>query len=163
MKKRITIVCTGNVCRSPMAEHLLRHALAAEPEPQRSIVVESAGTAASAGLPATDHAVRALAKVGLALGSHRSKPLSRDLLDASDLILVMTEAHRAAVRRLAPELRAPVLLFREPMGGAQQEVPDPYGGGLEFYLETRDALAEAIPAILQYLRHTHDHENQHRS
>lgn len=135
-----------------MAERLLRHALAAEPEPLRSIRVVSAGVAAFPGDRATENAIRALDKVGIELKDHRSRRFSYQLLDESDLVLTMTGSHRDFIRHEFPEDETPVLLFRELIQDANPEVPDPCGGPLSEYVETRDSLAEAIPALLDYLR-----------
>lgn len=149
---QITVVCTGNTCRSPMAERLLQHALAAEPEPLRSIEVVSAGVAAFPGDAASENAVRALSKVGIDLQDHRSTRFSYQLLDRSSVVLAMTESHRDFIRHEFPEDETPVLLFREFMQDANPEVPDPCGGPLDYYIETRDSLAEAIPSLLSFLR-----------
>jgi protein-tyrosine-phosphatase len=150
--KVITVVCTGNICRSPMAERLLSHALQAEPEPLRSCRVVSAGVAAFPGDPPSGNAVRALKAVGLDLGDHRSRPLSDQLADDSDLILAMTTAHVEAIRERHPEIKAPVFRFREWVAAGPREVADPFGGGLDVYTETRDNLAEAIPSIIAFLK-----------
>ena len=70
----ILVVCTGNVCRSPMGAALLQHALAAQPEPLRSLEVLSAGVASRTGEPASPNAVTALKKVGIDLKGHVSRP-----------------------------------------------------------------------------------------
>ena len=150
--KVITVVCTGNVCRSPMAERLLQHALAAQPAPLSSIRVLSAGVSAFPGDPASRNAVEALRKVRLDLTDHRSRPLSEQLVGISDLILTMTSSHRDIIEARFPDLEAPVFRFREWIDGGSREVPDPFGGPLELYLETRDNLAESIPSILTYLQ-----------
>jgi protein-tyrosine-phosphatase len=68
-------------------------------------------------------------------------------------IFAMTEGHRNFLQSLFPDSEVPILLFRELMGAdAEVQVPDPFGGSLQAYEETRDALAEAIPSILAYLR-----------
>src|SRR5580658_3742498 len=79
----IVIVCTANICRSPMAAALLRHALAAQPEPLRSLQVVSAGVAAREDEPATENSIIALKKVGLDLSSHVSRPLTHELLNGA--------------------------------------------------------------------------------
>jgi len=150
--ENITVVCTGNVCRSPMAEKLLQHALKAEAEPLASIQVTSAGLSAFPGDPASSNACKAMAAVDLDLSSHRSRPFTDQLADQSDLILVMTQVHRQLILSAHSDLRAPVHRFREWVNSGDPEVPDPFGGPLSLYKETRDSLAEAIPAILQFLR-----------
>jgi len=149
----VTVVCTGNICRSPMGERLLAHALAAEESPLKDLEVVSSGVAAYPGDDASPNSVKALAKVGLDLNDHRSRRLDYRMMDESVLVLVMTEGHRQIIQELYPESDAPVLLFRELIPGTDTpEVPDPYGASLPDYIETRDALMEAIPSIVGYLR-----------
>jgi protein-tyrosine phosphatase len=136
-----------------MAEALLRHALAAEPEPLKSLQVVSAGVSAWDGYPITENSARALRKVGLDATAHRSQSLTRALLEASVLVICMTESHRRAIRDVVPNLSTPVILMREKMNGIDDpEVPDPYGADLYTYESTRDAIVEAIPSVLAYLR-----------
>ncbi len=151
-RKVITIVCTGNVCRSPMAEYLLRHALLAEEAPLCEITVTSAGVSAFPGDPASGNAIRAMEKVGLDLNGHRSQPFSDHLAQVSDLILTMTSGHKDILHQLYPDNTAPVYRFREWVDKGSREVPDPYGGPLGLYVETRDSLAEAVPSIIQFLK-----------
>jgi protein-tyrosine-phosphatase len=151
-QKVITVVCTGNICRSPMAEHLLRHALANEGEPFRSFKVISAGVSAYPGDPASRNAVEAMRKVQIDLSDHRSRPLSDQVLAISDLILTMTSSHAEIIRLQNPHLAIPVHLFREWIPSGDREVPDPFGGPLQLYADTRDALAEAIPSVLNFLK-----------
>lgn len=148
----ITVVCTGNVCRSPMAARLLAHALQAEEEPLRSTRVVSAGISAYAGDPASGNAVKALKSVGLDLRSHHSQPFSDKLARESDLILTMTSGHLQAIRSRYPDLKAPVYRFREWIPSGNREVDDPFGGPLDLYVETRDNLAEAVPSIIEFLK-----------
>lgn len=149
----ITLVCTGNTCRSPMAERLLAHALSNETGPLGSLRVISAGVAARAGAAAAVNAVRILEKVGLDLSDHRSQPLTQAIVDCSVLLLGMTgehvdimkahfelgEAHAARVRDFLPEKAA-------------TDVEDPVGMDLEEYAACRDSIVEAIPSVITYLR-----------
>lgn len=151
--REIIVVCTGNTCRSPMGARLLAHALAAEAPPLNEITVTSAGISAFGGDEAARHSVKALKKVGLDLADHRSRRLTAEMVEQALVIVVMTEAHRNYLRTLYPALKTPVILFREHVGkDSDPQVPDPYGSTLDAYEETRDALAEAIPSLLGYLR-----------
>ena len=153
-RNQVIIVCTGNTCRSPMGERLLAHALAAEPAPLNQLEVISAGVAAFPGDLAARNSIKALAKVGLDLSDHRSRIVSPPMLDQAHAIFVMTEGHRRQVNALGVPPEVPVLLFRELMGETVDaaDVPDPIGADLRAYAETRDALAEAIPSIVAFLR-----------
>ena len=77
----ILVVCTGNICRSPMGAALLQHALAGQKEPLRSLKVYSAGVASRSGEPASTNAVTALKKVGIEMKGHKSQPVTQELLD----------------------------------------------------------------------------------
>lgn len=151
--KLIVTVCTANICRSPMAEALLRHALAAESEPLRSIQVVSAGVAARRGDQVSANSVSALKKVGIDLYGHRAQPLTDDLARRADLILCMTEGHRAAINLgLSPTPRH-VYLFREFLPStAEREIGDPFGGALPQYEACRDEMVEALPSLVAFLR-----------
>jgi protein-tyrosine-phosphatase len=151
--KLIVTVCTANICRSPMAEALLRHALAAEPSPLRDCKVVSAGVAARQGEKVSPNSVEALARVGLRISDHRSRPLSPELAAQADLILCMTESHRAVINLVLDPAPREVRLWREFLPkGSDREIGDPFGGSLKEYEACRDEMVEAIPSILAHLR-----------
>lgn len=149
----ILVVCTGNICRSPMAEGLLRHALAGQPEPLRSLKVVSAGVAARTGEPISENSVTALKKTGIDISNLRAQALTQELLDNSLVVFGMTESHRAIIRMRARPAPANLHLFREFMpASADREIGDPYGGTLKVYEAARDEMVEAIPSIMAFLK-----------
>jgi len=149
----VTVICTANICRSPMGEKLLAHALQAEAEPLRSLVVVSAGVSAYGGEPASPNSVRALDKVGIKLDKHKSQALTQNMIDRSLAIFCMTQSHRMLIDMQFEKTTPHIYLFRELMGkGAEREIPDPYGQNLSAYEATRDSMVEAIPSLVAFLK-----------
>jgi protein-tyrosine-phosphatase len=135
-----------------MGAALLRHALAAQPEPLRSLRVVSAGVASRTGEPASPHSITALKKVGVDLKGHTSQPVTQELLNGALLVLCMTESHRDMIELTAEPVPERVHLFREFMGlKGDLEIPDPYGLHLPAYEASRDEMVAAIPSIVAYL------------
>jgi len=149
----IIVVCTANICRSPMAAALLQHALAAQPEPLRSFKIISAGVAARADDPVSENSVLALKKVGLDISKHTSRPLTQKMMDEASLVLGMTESHRAMIQLQAEPPPKNLFLFREflPQRGDKQ-IGDPFGGPLKLYESTRDEMVEAIPSLVEFIK-----------
>jgi len=149
----ILIVCTGNICRSPMGAALLQHALAAQPEPLRSLKVASAGVASRTGEPASPNAVTAMKKAGIDLKGHFSRPLTQALLDEALVVLCMTESHRDMIELTADPVPPRLRLFREFTGAKRgnMDIPDPYGMHLGAYEAARDDMVAAIPSIIDFL------------
>ncbi len=136
-----------------MAAALLQHALAAQPEPLRSLRVISAGVAARGGEPVSENSVVALRKVGLDIAAHRSRPLTQAMLDDALAVLCMTESHRAMIQLQADPVPAHVFLFRQFVPGpGDKEIGDPFGGPLRVYEAVRDEMVESIPALVAHLR-----------
>jgi len=149
----ILTVCTANICRSPMAEVLLQHALRAQPEPLKSIKVVSAGVAASQGDRVSENSVQAAKKVGLDLSGHVAQPLSDRLVYDALAIFCMTESHRAMIELSFDPPPDNIYLFREFMPPpAALEIGDPYGGSLKHYEACRDEMVEAIPSLVAFLK-----------
>ena len=135
-----------------MGAALLQHALAAQPEPLRSLKVVSAGVASRYGQAASPHSVTALKKAGVDLKGHVSRPLTQELLNGSLVVLCMTESHRDLIESTAEPVPPRIYLFREFMGAKDgMEIPDPYGLHLPAYEASRDEMVAAIPSIIAYL------------
>jgi len=150
---KIITVCTANICRSPMAAALLQHALAAQPEPLRSLKVVSAGVAARGGDPVSENSVIAMKKVGLDIAGYVSQPITQEMLNDAFMILCMTESHRAMIRFQSEPAPKNIFLFREfmPQRG-DKEIGDPYGGPLKVYEAARDEMVEAIPSLVEFIK-----------
>jgi len=119
MFERVLVVCVGNICRSPMAEALLRARLGRRPR----FDVSSAGVSALVGRPADDLAVTLMAERGIDISAHRARQVTPQLVSESDLVLVMEAGHERAVLQIAPQARGKVHRIGK---FGNFDVPDPY-------------------------------------
>jgi protein-tyrosine-phosphatase len=149
--KTILFVCTANICRSPMAAALMRKHLATLGL-SGQVEVKSAGVWAREGLRASEGATTVLGRRDISLSDHRSQPMSVQLLEQADIVLVMEEEHRRSLFYLEPKHLRKVFLLTE-MVGLSRDIADPYGGPIEGYIRTAAHLDELIkaglPAILK--------------
>ncbi len=145
----ILFVCTGNTCRSPLAEVIARHAL--EQRGWDHVRVDSAGTSAVWDAPASEASLQAAAEVLLDLSGHRSQPLTPELVGSADVILAMTPDHVQAVEAMGEH--AKVSLLSEFIDGpeAGEPIADPIGGAADEYADVRDRIARAVEGLLDRL------------
>jgi len=149
----VVVVCTGNTCRSPMAAALLQRALQAEDEPVRSLRVISAGVGALSGEAASQNSVLALKKIDIDISSHRSQPLTNEMVSGALAVFCMTESHRAMIRRQLGAHSKNIYLFRQFLPRDKgSEISDPYGGSLPRYEQCRDEMIEAVPSVVAFLK-----------
>lgn len=129
----ILLVCSGNTCRSPMAEVLLRHKIG-QAGYQHLVAVASAGTSTADGEPASRHAQTVMREIGLDLSQHRSRQLQPGHIGAAALVLTMTPAHKRLAQMLVPESSGRIYTLQEFSGYlGRQGISDPYGSDLLSY------------------------------
>lgn len=130
----VLFVCTGNICRSPMAAALFRSKIGSDPA-ALGWDIESTGTWAVKGAPASHNAQLVMQEWGLDISAHRSKPVDGPLLSRYNLILTMESGHKEALQAEFPEIAGRVHLLSE-MVGKNHDIVDPIGSSLEDYEDT---------------------------
>ena len=137
MIRHILVVCVGNICRSPMAEALLRHALSEKEE----FVVESAGLGAFVGYAASEHAVALMSERGIDISSHRARQLHPELVNKADLILVMESGHKKAIETTDATVRGKVFRLGE---WNDTDIVDPYRRSRKVFEEVLEDIDKGI-------------------
>ena len=137
MFNRILIVCVGNICRSPIAEHLLRESLQGT-----DMAVASAGLSALVGHPIDNTALAILRRHGHHPQPHRARQLNAEMIHEANLILVMEQSQIDSVIRLAPEARGKTFLLGK--WQTDQEIPDPYRKGPEAFERAYSLIESAV-------------------
>jgi len=153
--KRILFVCTGNTCRSPMAEALFRNIAA---EAGLELEIRSAGVAAIPGGAMSDYAQQVLADRGVATDEFRSSAVTAETVDWADLILTMTVSHKQTLVHLFPKAADKAFTLKEfaaepsESGVADRDVADPFGGTLDDYRACADELEGLLRKLADRLR-----------
>lgn len=145
---QMLFVCSGNTCRSPLAEALARRHIAAHELP---CTVTSAGVSAREGAPASEQARHVAAESGLDLNRHRAQLLTRSHVTQAALVLVMSAEHRDFIRVLAPEALPRVQLLRDYAEGSEAgtAIRDPFGGDTAAYRRTLEEIKPLVERSLQ--------------
>lgn len=141
---KLLFICTGNTCRSPMAEEIMR-----EIAKRRRIKIEidSAGVLSTPGTPITDLAIKVLSDMGIEVTHLTSKLVSNEMIEQSDLILVMSEKHKQFFNQFNSDKIHTIGEFI----GTDEEIKDPYGGDLSVYQDTAFQLYSALEKVMDIL------------
>ncbi|MEL7649641.1 MAG: low molecular weight protein arginine phosphatase [Sedimentibacter sp.] len=152
----ILLVCTGNTCRSSMAEGIFKHMLKINNIDH--ITVSSAGLSAFEGDIANEKAIEVLKRQGIDISGHKSRQLTAKLIDDSDLILTMTAGHKAAILKYAPGSGNKVYTLREYAGkngrttNRSPDIHDPYGMDYSVYESVMNEIRIEIESIINKLK-----------
>ena len=148
--KTILFICTGNVCRSPMAEALFRR----ETRGRGEFRVLSAGLGAMDGQPPTAHSVEAMRKLGMDISEQHSRMLTADLVRQADYIFGMTHSHVDTVALLYPQAAEKTFLLREfddTLESYEKDIGDPIGSSYEVYEDCRNQIEQGIASLLKFM------------
>jgi glycine hydroxymethyltransferase len=148
--KSVLFVCTGNICRSPIAEGLFRRLIGN----RKDIEVASAGVHAVRGQPPSLYAVQVCEEEGVGISNLRSQPLTSALVDRATHIFAMTGAHLETIHMLFPQGAEKTFLlreFEEPGATVWRDVPDPIGLGREVYEDCARTIENALPSVLAFV------------
>ena len=143
--KKILFVCSGNTCRSPLAEAVARSIL--PPRTGFEVAIASAGTSALDGSPASGFSLEVAQAHGLDLSPHRARVVTREMVRDSDLIVTMGVRHRDAIEALDAEAVEYTYLLTNFSDHLHGEIPDPIGSGREVYERTYLAIRDCIESM----------------
>ena len=151
----VLFVCSGNICRSPMAIEYFRHAVAREG--LAGITIDSAGTLGIEGARASDEAIEAMAEIGVDLSQHRSKGLTAEMFDVADIVVAMSHDHLVAMAHFFPEGHGERFLLRAFQASADpdpnpRDLDDPIGSPVEVYRERLTQIRSAIDNLVRYVQ-----------
>lgn len=142
MIKRILVLCIGNICRSPMAEGLLKQAL-------RGHDISSAGLGALAGQPADPHAITLMQQQGIDISAHRARQLESWMVGAADLVLVMDAEQKRHLEQQHPLCRGKTYRLGE---SGKYDIADPYRQGLDTFRETAALIQQGVAGWVERIQ-----------
>lgn len=142
----ILFVCTGNTCRSPMAEAIFNKL--ASPDMRAS----SAGVGAFPGGRASAYSIRVLEDLGLDISNHQARQVTDEILQEADLIITMSKSHKRLIDYNFPDHSKKVYNFYQLVDGSLDDVADPFGASILQYERTRDEIYGLVKGLIEKLK-----------
>lgn len=137
-------MCSGNTCRSPLAEGIANKLLAG----REDIEVASAGTSAFEGSPASENSLQVAARHDIDISAHRSRLLNRKRVEGADLIVTMATGHRETIAELAPDALGRTYLLTDFCDEHSGDIADPVGGGIDTYERTYMMIRRCVETLV---------------
>ncbi len=147
---KIIFVCTGNICRSPMAQYYAQSVINKRANAE-DYYIESAGINAYQGECSTQNAIDAMKQYGIDLYKHRANTLENSLIEDADYIIGMTELHKKILMQIYPKLKNKIFTLREVAGNDMysKDIEDPWGYNLDVYINIAKEIVENVDKFLE--------------
>jgi glycine hydroxymethyltransferase len=145
----ILFVCTGNTCRSPMAEGYFKHLC--KLKSRNDISIQSAGINAVNGMPPSTDSVKIMSNFGIDIQSYSSQPLSNTLLNWADIIIVMSRTHKHAIPLLFSECNTSKIFLLNQFNNVDDDIYDPYGGSIDIYHKCFQNMKKPLDNLLKQI------------
>lgn len=147
---KIIFVCTGNICRSPMAQYYAQSVINKRANSE-NYYIESAGINAYQGEGSTQNAIDAMKQYGIDLSKHKANTLENSLIEEADYIIGMTELHKNILMQIYPKLKNKIFTLREVAGNDMysKDIEDPWGYNLDVYVNIAKQIVENVDKFLE--------------
>lgn len=150
--KSIMFVCTGNICRSPMAHGYMQKKVY-DLKKENEYLISSCGTNANQGEKATYNAVKAMESYGVDLTKHRATPIESSNIENYDLVFALTESHKTIILKIYPSLKDKVFTLKEYIDNKQiyKNIDDPWGLDITVYNATAKDIVENVDKLIEII------------